>query len=328
MTSDPARRSALLGLKLGALVRDHAGEGSVAAGVMVGGAALVRDGEAWVLADERPARALGPALAWMRQQGATALHLLAESDTGLLARRAEAFAVPVEVLRVEGRSLSPAEPVPLPVPPPLDPDLAALAGLIVDGGAEPVVEFGVLVGEVAGLEVCRAVRDPDRGVVRLEVGVGAADREMFQVLHGDVPPVEELRRVVDAVSPYRRPGAEPHALNRLAAERLLRWRLLQDPPLVGAAVLLPGQPPYPRANLKDPVPCVARGEAPDGRPLVVVCSTGVDLDLVPYAADARLADARLDISLVLAVPERDAHAVTRALADLLVEPAVLVAVPS
>jgi hypothetical protein len=328
MTSDPARRSALLGLKLGALVRDHAGEGSVVAGVMVGGAALVRDGEAWVLADEHPARALGPALAWMRQHGVSALHVLAESDTGLLARRAQAFAVPVEVLHVSGRSLAPAEASPLPVPPSLDPDLAALAGLIVEGGAEPVVEFGVLVGEVAGLEVCRATRDPDRGVVRLEVGVGAADREMFQLVHGDVPPVEALRRVVEAVSPYRRPGAEPHALNRLAAERRLRWRLLQDPALVGAATLRPGEPPLPRANLKDPVPCVARGSTVDGRPLVVVCSTGVDLDLVPFAADARRADARPDVGLVLAVPERDAHPVTLALAGLLVEPARLVALPS
>lgn len=328
MTIDPERRSALLGIKLGALVRDHAGEGSVVPGVMSGGAALVRGGEAWVLADEAPRRALGPALAWVLQQGASALHLLADAHTGTLARRAEAFRLPVEVLRVDGGSLLPVEAEPLTAAPALDPELAALVELVVAGGAEPVVEFGVLAGEVAGLEVCRAVRDPDLGTVRLAVGVGAADREMFVVLHGNVPPVEALRGVVERVRPYRVAGAEPHALNRLAAERLLRWRLEKDPSLVGAASLRPGQPPLPRANLKDPVPCVATGEAADGSPVLVVCSTGVDLDLVPYAADARLADGRPGVRLVLAVPERDAHPVTRALAALLLEPADVVAVPA
>jgi hypothetical protein len=128
------------------------------------------------------------------------------------------------------------------------------------------------------------------------------------------------------VTPHRTPGAEPHALNRLAAERLLRSRLEHEPGLVGAATLRSGRPPLPRANLNDPVPCVASGEAPDGTPLVVVCSTGIHLDLVPYAADARLADGRPGLRLLLALAHRDAHPVTRALAALLTEPAEVVAV--
>ena len=47
----------------------------------------------------------------------------------------------------------------------------------------------------------------------------------------------------------------------------------------------------PRTNLSDAVPCVATGLDPDGRPVVVVCSVGIDLDVVPFAADARLAAA-------------------------------------
>ena len=54
--------------------------------------------------------------------------------------------------------------------------------------------------------------------------------------------------------------------------------------------------------------------------MVVVTSTGIDLDLVPTAADLRLAHAP-GARLVLAVPERDAHPVTRRLAGELVEPA-------
>ena len=49
---------------------------------------------------------------------------------------------------------------------------------------------------------------------------------------------------------------------------------------------------------------------------VIVFSVGIDLDLVPAAAEARAA---IDPSahLVLVVPERDDHPVTRALADRL-----------
>jgi hypothetical protein len=61
--------------------------------------------------------------------------------------------------------------------------------------------------------------------------------------------------------------------------------------------------------------------------VVVVCSVGIDLDLVPFAADARLAAGRPDARLVLVVPERDAHPVTRELATLLRVPAEIVAVP-
>ena len=60
-----------------------------------------------------------------------------------------------------------------------------------------------------------------------------------------------------------------------------------------------------------------------GRPLVVVCSVGIDLDLVPTAADIRSAHDP-DARLVLAVPERDDHPVTRALAQLLREPADII----
>jgi hypothetical protein len=84
----------------------------------------------------------------------------------------------------------------------------------------------------------------------------------------------------------------------------------------------------PRPNVKDPVPCCAAGEDAHGRPLLVVCSTGVDLDLVPFAADARLAATGTgDARLVVAVPERDAHPVTRALAAALHHPAEVIPIP-
>jgi hypothetical protein len=77
-------------------------------------------------------------------------------------------------------------------------------------------------------------------------------------------------------------------------------------------------------NLKDPVPCVATGTALHGGPVVVVCSTGVDLDLVPFALDARAMHAP-SAELVLVVPQRDASPVTAALAAAAVQPPRIVA---
>jgi len=324
-SADPARRSQLLGLKLAALVREHLGTSvALTPGVWPGGAALVCADESWVLVEDNPTRALGRALAWSRQHGTSSLHVLAETSTGLLARRATQFAHSPRVWHVDGRRLIEAVPEPFPPLPDADPALAQFVGLIEAAGAEVVVEHGVLVGEVEGLEVCRAIRDPETDECRLEVGVGAHDREAFLLIHGAIPPEDALRMVVNAVVQHRRPGADPHPLNRLGAERALRARVIREPALVGARSLGVANPPAKRVNLKDPVPCAAHGETADGNPLVVVCSTGIDLDLVPWAADARLLLADEDAELVIVVPQRDAASVTVALAAALRHPARVV----
>jgi hypothetical protein len=76
-------------------------------------------------------------------------------------------------------------------------------------------------------------------------------------------------------------------------------------------------------GLKDVHPAAAVGIDADGGPVVVVCSTGVDLALVPLAADTR---AWLDPTarLVLALPARDHHSATVTLMGLLSDPAELV----
>jgi len=328
--ADATRRSQLLGLKLAALVRDHVGSEPTSPpvpGLWPGGAALLRDGAAWILVEDEPSRAVGRGLAWAQQQGATLLHLLAESGSGVLARKAAYFAEPPQVWHINGRALVEAIPEPFPDAAAVDPELAVFADLIVDGGAVPVVEHGVLAGEVMGLEVCRAVRDPYTDECRLEVGVGAHDREAFLLIHGGIPTVEALRMVVEAVARHRAPGADPHPLNRLGAERALRARLIEQPVLVGASSLLPAEPPVARANLKDAVPCVALGNSNDGTPLVVVCSTGIDLDIVPWAADAR-EYLRPDADLVIAQPERDVSPVTHAIAGMLRKSVRIVSIPA
>ncbi|MEQ9162802.1 MAG: hypothetical protein RLN74_08845, partial [Ilumatobacter fluminis] len=231
---DAARRSRLNGLKLRALVRDHLGVDEVPeASEFAPGAALLADGEAWVLLDDQPGGRLGAALLWAMRNGANGVHVVAESATGQLARRAAAFEMPVEVWHADGRALLPALAEPLSDAPDVPAHHETFRQLIVDGGAEPSVEHGVLVGEVRGLEVCRVVDDPHTDTTRLEVGVGAHDREAFQMLHGDVPAVESLARIVDTVARHRAVDAPQHPLNRLGAERFVRWRIVDDPSLVG-----------------------------------------------------------------------------------------------
>ncbi len=317
---DAARRSRLIGIKLRALVTEELGRAPGEPVEFAPGAAL-RDGDdGWVFLDQHPGRRLGASLAWAVRSGVESLHVVTEDGAGILARRAAEFALPITVWVAEGRTLRPASPDPISPADPAPARHEEFRPLIIEGGADPVVEHGVLTGEVRGLEVCRVVDDPTTGATRLEVGVGEHDREAFQMLHGDVPAVASLARVVEAVSRHRSLDAPPHPLKALGAERLIRWRLEQHPELVDAAVLAPAPPPVQRTNLKDPVPCVASGIGGDGERLVVVCSSGVDLDLIPFAADARLAlsEPGTDVDrLVVALPSRDRIGLVGEVADLL-----------
>ena len=317
------RHRQLLSIKASALVRDHLDDDTTPESAEFGrGAAVRTDGAGWVLLDEQPERQLGAALAWaIRTPGVERLNLLTELSSGILARRAAGFTFPIDVWHVEGRQLLPAVAEPLLPPAAARAEHLALVDLIAAGGAVPLVEHGVVFGEVRGLEVCRVVDRPETGEVSLEVGVGVHDREAFAIIHGAVPTLDALAGVVRQVTAVRSPDVPHHPLNRLAAERLLRWRLEQEPALVGATSVRPAEPPVARPNVKDPVPCTATGVR-EGGEVTVVCSTGVDLDLMAYAVDV---SARGEHTVV-ALPRRDLVPVTRDLAALLVTPVELRAI--
>jgi hypothetical protein len=333
------RHGRLVGIKLRALVGDHLGRTIDAdPEPFAPGAAMAVGRSAWLFLETDPDRRLGSALAWAIRHHADELNVVAEAGTGTLARRAGEFTIPINVWHAEGRVLLPAVAEPIAPPLPANPDHLRFNELIVEAGATPVVEHGVVSGEVRGLEVCRVVADPDLGTVRLEVGVGRPDREAFQLIHGDVPPVEALARVVDAVTKYRNVDIPLHPLNRVARERFLRWQLEQDPALVGALSLEPVAPPLPRRTVNDVGACSAIGPAASGQTILAVCSTGVDLDVIPYAADARLAATGgrsvaaapgVDegaLHVVVALPSRDLVPLTHDLAARLVQPVELVSV--
>ncbi|MGH9085086.1 MAG: hypothetical protein ACRDYW_06500 [Acidimicrobiales bacterium] len=322
-----ADRSSLLAAKLGSLVSAQFGSAPREAVDFPGGAGLVGDGVAFLLLDADPLKAFGPALVWAARQDADEVHLLVDSQGDVLARRAGCFRQPPSVWTVDGSALVPAEPAPPAVaaPAPAAPDLATL---LVDAGLEVVVEEGMVRGEVLGLEVARIVHgETSTGTPidapLLEVGVGHADRELTALLHAGLSPVAQLARVIDIVRVHRRSDAERHPLNQLALERWMRARLVSDPGRIGLSRLRPIAPAVPRPNLRDPAVAMALGEDGDGAPVVVACSVGIDLDLVPAAADARLSAAP-DARLLLVVPARDAHPVTRDLADRLAQAAEVV----
>jgi hypothetical protein len=207
---------------------------------------------------------------------------------------------------------------------------ARLVELLVEAGVEVVVEGGVVRGEVNGLEVARVVHgETSVGVAieepLLEVGVGGADRELTAMMHAGLSSREQLGRVVEIVREHRRAGAERHPLNQLVPERWLRALLCRHPGAIGLAELRVVEPAVPRANLRDQGTAVAAGTAVDGSPVVVACSIGVDLELVPSAADSREAiDPEAELWLVM--PERDDLPSTRRLAERLHQPARVVPV--
>jgi hypothetical protein len=328
---DLERRAALNSAKLAALVSTHWGPGERTRHTLGAGAALIDPAaspvRAWVLADGPGDRSLGPALVWAERLSAGSVDLVADPEAaGALARQAALFADPAPtVWAVDGTALVPASPVPAPAPatPPSPPELV---DLLIDAGVEIVVEGGVLRGEVNGLEVARIVAGETTARVPLdapllEVGVGKADRELTAMVHGGMTPIDQLSRVVEIVRRHRRPGAPRHPLNQLVPDRWLRAVLCRNPSLVGVDALRPAEGPRPRQNLTERDIAVAVGEG-----IVVACTVGISVDLVPAAADARAA---LDpgARLVLAIPARDDHPGTRRLAARLREPAEVVAVP-
>ncbi|MGB5759484.1 MAG: hypothetical protein WBM50_21400, partial [Acidimicrobiales bacterium] len=108
----------------------------------------------------------------------------------------------------------------------------------------------------------------------------------------------------------RHPGSAAHPLTRVARQRWLRSVLLDEPWRLDLPPLEPVVPLRPRYTVLGREPVAAAGEA-----TVVVCSVGIDLDLLPEAVDYRQ---RVDpgAELVVVVPARDRRLATSALAGL------------
>ena len=330
------RRAELRATALVALLRDLDGAEVDRRGVAPVGAAavgVVRDGTAQVYAETGGAAMLAGALLWADRHGAAALRLILDdeaSDPSVTARVATRFTTPVTVFERVGASARVVDPAPDPTEVPVVADDDGLRALIEAAGLEVVVEHGVVTGELLGLEVARLVRWPAEAggddAVHLETGVGRFDRDATAAVRAGEAPADALRRTVAAVAPHRRPGAPGQHASLLARERWLRRAVIDDPSLAGlGGSLRPVATTTPRWSVRDAAPAAAVGVDARGRSVVVVCSVGVDLALVPVAADTRAVEDPT-ARLVVVVPGRDVLPGTRRLTELVRGGAELVGV--
>ena len=303
MTPAPERRLSLRGAKLRALVSDAVGE--PASDLESDGDQCFDGTRLWVLANEDdPGSALGGAVFRSIRFGEAPMTVCFDDGEAAAeaARRADALLPAPDVRQVDGRRLVEVVPAEAPtvVDPPGAPD--GFEDLCRSVGVEPVVEHGIWRGEVAGLEVVRVVDDPELGN-HVQVGVGRFDREAGKLLHADQPQSESLAAAADLVRAHRRPGTGAHPLSTLCRERWLRRDLCADPSPVGLVDLEPVDPADQRANLRDPAPAPALGTDSDGRRVLVVCSVGVDPQVV--SATAALVLRESPDRVVVALPDRD-----------------------
>ena len=269
------------------------------------------------------ARLLGRAMLFAERVDASTSHLLVDEDAGVLARRAAQLEGAPSVWRIDGTSLDQVVPQPPSSSPPMPEAAADFLPLFASLGLDVVVEEGIVRAEVLGLEVARVEIRTD-GVADLAVGIGRFDREATSMIHGGDDQEQTLAAAVTIVRNHRHTGAAPHPINRLARSRWLRSLVVADPSLVGARSLEPVPPLVAMASLTEVSPASAVGLMPDDQTVAVVCAAGVDLDLVPTAADM-LECHRCD-RVVLVAAERDLVDAQRRLAARLRVPYDLVAI--
>ncbi|HKY15043.1 MAG TPA: hypothetical protein VJM33_08970 [Microthrixaceae bacterium] len=312
------QRGRLRQAKLAGLVRGHVGplddgEGGVPGGFP--GGATLRDGDrGWVLIDDGVGpRSVGGALLWGSRSGITDLGVIVETTDGVLladlARRASWFEPRPAVFRVAGTSLETVTPSDPPEVRPAPPDIGGLVDLLLDADLEVVVEHGIVRGEVLGLEVARIVTTPtgsemdvEPGGPLLEVGVGKFDRVTAAMMYAHLPTAGALGAVIEEVRRHRYPGAPPHPVRDLCRERWLRHAVIADPAVLGLRSLSAVETTVERDSLREFHPAVALGTDETGRSSLVACTYGVDIDLLPMAADARAVHAT-DAALVIVAPE-------------------------
>ena len=248
------------------------------------GAGLVNGTRGALYVTREHIRSIGPTLLWMLKHQLTEIDLVIEGDGGIPARRAQALTCELRVWQMQNGKLERAQPAPHLPKVDVPQSHEQFAAIIQDCGALPVREHGVLTGEVLGLEVCRVVDTPNGP--RLEVGVGAIDRETFQLVNSHRTIEDSLTEVVGIVRAHRSPGAPHHPLGKMAGERLLRHRVINEPSLIGAASLKPAEPPIPRGGMRESTPCVAKGTDLEGKPIVAVFTDTVDVDIIGFGVDS------------------------------------------
>jgi hypothetical protein len=258
------------------------------------------DRHVWVVSMSDDLAVLGGVLVWIDRHGPTEVDLIVDHHAGVHARRAAVLAPECRVWEVSDAEVTEAAPIPIPAARDRPEAVAVLESVLIELGVDVVCEDGIVRGEVAGLEVARLLLGPDGPV--LEAGVGRFDREAGALLHAGRSPAEAVADAAAQVRPHRVRGAASHAVNRLARERWLRVEVVADPSRVGITMPALVEPIPPRVSLLEAVPAALLGQDGDRR-ILVVCSVGADLGLVPAIAD--LIAVHQPDAVRIVVPERD-----------------------
>lgn len=306
MVLEPSQAGRLEKARFGAIVRDTFGVDLSAPGCNAEvkhfpfGVAATHGDRGWIVSSSADPAVLGGVLLWVSRSSARRFDLVLEHHSGMHARRLAALAPEIAVWRLDDARVQPASSALLPPPDPPPAGVEHLERVIVEAGATVCRESGIVRAEVRGLEVGRIVVGSDGPV--LEAGVGRFDREAGVLLHAHRDPIDSLRAVVAQVAPHRTAGAAPHPIGRLARSRWLRSLAVDDPALAGLDRASPVDPIPARSSLLDDVPASLIGHDHGSR-VLVICSVGADLGLVPEAADQVLGHEPDEVRIVL--PGRD-----------------------
>ena len=284
------------------------------------GASVTVDDSCWAYFPEHARGVLGATLVWAQSQGASQTNLITDESDGLLAFTAGGFSDPEPIIwhAVERSIVAVGADVPeIPGPPDCPESTAILAGL----DLEVVADHGVWLGDLNGLEVARVGLRGDE--CEVDIGVGAYDQFASAALSVDRDEESALANVVSMVRPHRLAGSDPHPIGRLVRSRWLRSQIIADPQLAGLKVLHPIPLLVPRPGLVESQPAAGLGEDSDGRKVLLIASTGIDLGVVETAAG--LSAYTKPDRIVVVMPARDHHPrIVQSLTTLAV-PAELVA---
>ena len=330
---EPAARR-LRGVKLQALVRDHLGRDDRRRRRRRSrpGAALVADGAAWVLVEDEPERGLGPALAWALRNGADVARTSSPSGRpGCWPAGPAGFAFPIDGLArrrahaAAGRrraARSPRRRAAAGAPRARRHDRRrrrrARSSSTASSPARCAASRCAASSTTRTPAPC-ASRSASAPTTARRSRSSTATCRPSRRSPASSRAVAEHRRPGRAAAPAQPAGARaPAALAARAGPGAARaWRRVA-----------PAQPPVPRPNVKDRVPCSAIGRRADGSPVRRRLLGRRRPRPVPYALDARAAAGatpgveRGEVWLV--APPRDLVPVTAELAALADQPLSLV----
>ena len=323
MSLDAERLGGLARVKLEGLVRRAFPDVTADAEGFNAGVGIAQGDQAFVYLIEDAPSPMAAVLAWGERRSASELHVIVDAPDHVLALQARGLDPAPTIWQAVDTDLQPVAAHPE-APQSLDvPDVVqAEVPVLEAAGCDVVVEHGVIIGEVLGVEVARIAVEVD-GQALVRVGVGLYDQEAHALVHAKSSVSDRLDQVIAEVRRHRNADAGPHPLNRIARERWLRSLVVADPALLGLDTLELEAPLVPRSGIHEQRPVAARGTRGDAD-VLVVCSTGIDLDLVPMAA-AHIGDQRPD-EVVLVLPERDHHDIISRMASRLAVPATLTSI--